>query len=59
MATNSVATGGFPLADVVTAVTTMRTGTNDTKKTAHEFLEKFQKSVRETILWKGSVKAYR
>ena len=46
MAANGASAPTFALSDVVTAVTTMRTGNNDTKKKAHEYLEKFQKSVR-------------
>jgi transportin-3 len=46
MATNGTPTAALALNDVVAAVTKMRTGDNDAKKKAHEYLEKFQKSVR-------------
>lgn len=46
MAANGAQIATFALSDVVAAVTTMRTGENDAKKKAHEYLEKFQKSVR-------------
>jgi transportin-3 len=44
MASNGASAPTFALADVVAAVTTMRTGDNAAKKKAHEYLEKFQKS---------------
>lgn len=36
----------FTPSDVLMAVTTMRTGEKETKIKAHEYLERFQKSVR-------------
>ncbi len=38
----------FAPADVLGAVMTMRSGEQETKKKAHEYLERFQKSVRCT-----------
>ena len=40
----------FTPSDVLAAVTTMRTGEKETKIKAHEYLEKFQKSVRLRLL---------
>ena len=51
MTANVVPASTFALGDVVTAVTTMRTGNNDAKKKAHEFLEVFQKSVSAGQGW--------
>lgn len=44
MATNG-AQEAFAPSDVLAAVMTMRGGEQDTKKQAHEYLERFQKSV--------------
>ena len=45
MATNG-AHDAFAPSDVLAAVMTMRSGEQDAKKKAHEYLESFQKSVR-------------
>lgn len=45
MATNG-AQEGFAPPDVMSAVMTMRGGEPEAKKHAHEYLERFQKSVR-------------
>lgn len=45
MATNGTQ-AGFAPADVLGAVMTMRSGEQEAKKKAHEYLEQFQKSVR-------------
>lgn len=49
MASNSV--GEFSVPSVLAAMATMRTGDNTKKKQAHEYLAKFQKSVRH--FWPG------
>lgn len=48
MATNG--TAGFAPSDVLGAVMTMRSGEQEAKKKAHEYLEQFQKSVRRNPL---------
>lgn len=48
MATNG--TAGFAPSDVLGAVMTMRSGEQEAKKKAHEYLEQFQKSVRRNLL---------
>jgi transportin-3 len=45
MATNG-APDAFAPSDVLAAVTTMRSGEQETKMKAHAYLEQFQKSVR-------------
>jgi transportin-3 len=40
----------FTPSHVLAAVRTMRTGEKETKTKAHEYLERFQKSVRQTLL---------
>lgn len=41
---------GFAPSDVLGAVMTMRSGEQEAKKNAHEYLEQFQKSVRRNPL---------
>jgi transportin-3 len=38
--------GNFSPADVLSALTTMKSGEQEAKKKAHQYLENFQKSVR-------------
>lgn len=50
MATNG-AQEAFAPPDVLAAVMTMRGGEQEAKKQAHEYLERFQKSVSRACFW--------